>query len=255
MKTIGGLDNPWGIAINSQGEIYVTEYHLGWITVYSSSGRKAQDKILQEFELPTGIAIDADDNVYVASKNKLQKFNNKGKLVESISFEGSNNGVTVHHNELYVCDSRNNRVLEYDLNLKLIGSFSKAGRQLRGPSDIAFDSNGNMYIADSGNSPLVILDREKQYINSLMGFPSFFSGSGQPQGVHVSGDRVYVSTDLNKIFVFSISGNLFFSHSLVHSFGAKGRELGQFQSPLGIAVDRNGFLYVCDHLNGRIQVF
>ena len=37
--------------------------------------------------------------------------------------------------------------------------------------------------------------------------------------------------------------------SFVHSFGAKGR---QFESLVGITVDRNGFLYVCDdvHWNG-----
>lgn len=39
------------------------------------------------------------------------------------------------------------------------------------------------------------------------------------------------------------------------SWGSEGTEDGQFNTPIGIAVDRDGFVYVADYLNHRIQKF
>jgi DNA-binding beta-propeller fold protein YncE len=42
---------------------------------------------------------------------------------------------------------------------------------------------------------------------------------------------------------------------LLHSWGEPGSEPGQFQLPHGIAVDRQGIVYVADRENSRIQLF
>lgn len=44
-------------------------------------------------------------------------------------------------------------------------------------------------------------------------------------------------------------------HNLLHSFGSKGKEPGQFQYPKGIAADPDGNIYVADCWNHRIQKF
>jgi streptogramin lyase len=41
----------------------------------------------------------------------------------------------------------------------------------------------------------------------------------------------------------------------VLSFGAKGAGAGQFDDPTALAVDRDGNIYVCDRLDGRLQKF
>ena len=41
----------------------------------------------------------------------------------------------------------------------------------------------------------------------------------------------------------------------LRAFGGKGSGQGQFIDPRGIAVDKNGSIYVSDHGNDRIQVF
>ena len=44
---------------------------------------------------------------------------------------------------------------------------------------------------------------------------------------------------------------------LVHVFGERGSELGQFSYPTGVSVDSDGLIYIADHGNNNycIQVF
>ena len=39
------------------------------------------------------------------------------------------------------------------------------------------------------------------------------------------------------------------------SFGGKGKGPGEFLSPIGLAVDDSGVVYVCDMCNDCIQIF
>ena len=39
------------------------------------------------------------------------------------------------------------------------------------------------------------------------------------------------------------------------SFGSQGNRQGQFSYPCGVIDDKDGFIYVCDSDNGRIQIF
>ena len=50
----------------------------------------------------------------------------------------------------------------------------------------------------------------------------------------------------NRVSVFRTSGEF------IYSFEKKGSEL---HNPFGIAVDQDGFVFVCDTGNSRIQVF
>ena len=53
----------------------------------------------------------------------------------------------------------------------------------------------------------------------------------------------------HQICIFDSSGKL------LHSFGTQWKSPGQFNVPYGIAIDKNGLLYVSDHNNGRVQIF
>ncbi len=41
----------------------------------------------------------------------------------------------------------------------------------------------------------------------------------------------------------------------VTTFGKKGSNEGDFNGPYGVCVDKDGFMYVCDCVNNRVQVF
>ena len=71
-----------------------------------------------------------------------------------------------------------------------------------------------------------------------------------PAGLCVSGDYVYVTEYYNnRVSVFLTSGEF------VHSFGEERSGRGELKDPYGIAIDRDGFVFVCDIGNNRIQVF
>ena len=53
----------------------------------------------------------------------------------------------------------------------------------------------------------------------------------------------------NCVSVFTCEGKF------LTSFGTKGSGPGQFSHPRGIAVDKNGVVYVSDHLNNHLQLF
>ena len=58
-----------------------------------------------------------------------------------------------------------------------------------------------------------------------------------------------VDTGNKRIVVFSPDGNY------VAQYGSAGLDLGQFDEPVGIAIDSNGVLYITDTWNQRIQSF
>ena len=69
-------------------------------------------------------------------------------------------------------------------------------------------------------------------------------------GVYVAGQYVYVrDVDLNNVSVFTTEG------AYVTSFGDYGSEKGCFNCPYVLYVDRDGFVYVPDFFNNRVQVF
>ena len=114
-----GLKRPRGIAINSHGEIIVSEWNSHRVAVLDSTGKVirrfgSQGDKPEQMEHPTGVAVDRDDNVYVTSEHKLQKFSRDGHLIKTVGQKGNKEGefdypggVRLHICHVYVCDRDN----------------------------------------------------------------------------------------------------------------------------------------------------
>ena len=262
VSVIEGVKRPYGVAFNSHGEMYTAESCSRQVAVFDSSGKRISSiRSREQFLCPYFIAIDSNNNVYVTSKNKLQKFDRNGEFVKNVG-SGSRGskpgefhepqGVKVHQNQVYVCDSGNHRIQVFDLEFLFITSFGTPGSgqgRFDQPNDLAFDSQGNIYVTDHGNKRVQVLDPNGRYLRQF----GNESGPGKlkgPEGIHIAYDRVYVSDRYNHhIAVFQLSG------AFITTFGKCGKGRGEFYTPCGIAFDCDGFLYVCDWLNDRIQVF
>ena len=122
VRVVTDLMLPYSIAVNSRGEMVVTEYGGHQVSVFDVRGQRVRtfgsygDRPKQ-MVLPAGIAVDDVDNIYVSSEHKLQKFTSSGELIKCVGQRGSKEGefgdqrgVTIHSNQVYVCDHDNHQM-------------------------------------------------------------------------------------------------------------------------------------------------
>ena len=263
------LHNPLMVATTSSGELVVSEYHKVSIIggdckrIRSIDTTSVRSGIRRHKLNPLGVAIDEDSNIYVTDtkSHRLSKFNSNGKLVKSVGGEGGKTGqfhfpcdiALSQDNKLFVCDSLNQRIQVFDTNLKSVFCFGKAGSgegEMSSPYDLSFDPAGSVYVADRDNSRVQVFSQNGTYLRTF-GVPSSRPGElSYPVGIHVDHDHVYVAERWNnRISIFQTSG------AFITSFGWEGSGVGELDLPYGITTDQDGFLYVCDTENSRIQVF
>ena len=263
VRVVKQLSSPYGIAFNSRGEMIVSERGGHQVSVFDVGGRKirtfgSRGDRPEQMILPAGVAVDDMDNIYVSSQHKLQKFTSSGELIKCIGRRGSKEaefddprGVTIHSNQVYVCDGDSHRIQVFDLDLNYIGSIGSRGRgrgELDRPYDIAFDTAGNMYVVEWGNDRVQVMDSSGQFIR-------MFGQEGEgklsrPTALHITDKYVYVSDWRNdRIAVYKTSGQY------VTSFGRCGGGEGEFWCPCCITSCVSGCIYVCDYNNNRVQVF
>jgi tripartite motif-containing protein 71 len=133
----GQFDQPEGIAVDSNDNIYVSDssgfVSLKRVQKFTSSGTYitqwgSYGTKNGQFSYAMGIAIDSDDNIYVAdsgsnwdSNNRVQKFTPNGVYICQWGNYGSGNGkfnnvgsIALDSNlNVYVTDSGNNRVQKF----------------------------------------------------------------------------------------------------------------------------------------------
>ena len=262
VRVIEGV-KPYYIAVADKEKLFVTEHWDYKYTELNAQGQRiltigSEGKSPFGDERPTGIATDGEGNVYVASDHKVQKFNRRGEVVKSVKKRSSCKfeypwGVRFHNHQIYMCDSSNGRVQVFDSSLHFVRSFGTHGDgpgQLKKPEDIGFDSQENIYVLDGDKHQVVVFREDGQYLHH---FGRKGQGKGElsgPTGLCVRGNYVYVTERWNyRVSVFCTSGEF------AHSFGKTGSGRGELSVPYGIAIDQDGFVFVCDTGNGRIQVF
>ena len=263
VRVVTELDRPYGIAINSRGEMIVCEWMADRVAVLDSTGKVirrfgSRGDRPEQMNCPTGVAVDRDDNVYVASEHKLQKFSRDGHLIKTVGQEGNKEGeftaplgVKLHNSHVYICDQVNNRIQVFDCELnfiRTIGSHGSGRGEFNTPFDLDFDAEGNAYIADCVNNRIQVLDISGQFIRQF----GHEEGKGrleEPTAVHIIRQFVYVSDSRHHhIAVYETSGQF------VSSFGKRGGREREFDEPRCITSDHNGFIYVCDLWNNRIKI-
>lgn len=123
--------------------------------------------------------------------------------------------------------------------------------KLSEPEGLALSPGGDVYVADTGNSRVVVYDRDGKELR-VMGEKGSDPGRlSYPKSVAVGFDgRVWVSDSGNdRIQVFTSEGVFLFG------FGGSGKENGLFKGPGRIAVDAMDNVFVLDEGNERVQKF
>ncbi|MBI3417419.1 MAG: ABC transporter permease subunit [Verrucomicrobia bacterium] len=167
----GQLVLPRAVAVNSRGEIFVSEYTIvdrvqrfspdgkKWLGTFGHTGGGAG-----EMNRPEGLGIDAADRIYVADScnHRIQIFSPDGKFLRSYGKAGNGRGELSYPYDVrvdaagrqYVCEFGNSRLQIFDAQdrpLEILGGPGARPGEFSNPWSIALDSKGNLYVADSLN--------------------------------------------------------------------------------------------------------
>jgi uncharacterized protein (TIGR03437 family) len=254
--TAAQLAGPAGLAIDSSGTLYIVDAFNqrvrtvaagGNITTiagngtggYSGDGKGATSA---ELLSPFGIAVDGSGNVYIADS--------ANQVIRKVA--GGN-------------------INTFAGNQALGGGFTgdgttAVGAQLDGPTAVALDPSGNLYISDTANNR--IRQVVSGNINTYAGFgPGGFQGDGGP--------ALNATLDTPRGICFDSAGNLYIADSNNHRIrkvtpggimttiagtGTQGFSgdnglavLAKLNRPLDVVVDSAGNIFFSDFNNGRVR--
>jgi DNA-binding beta-propeller fold protein YncE len=238
--TAAGFNDPTGVAVDGNGNVFVADTGNstirrispgGTVSTFAgaagSTGTSDGAGTTARFNAPMGIAVDAQNNVYVADtrNNTIRKITPAG-VVSTLAGSGG-----------------------------LVGSGDGAGGSARfnGPYAVAVDSAGNLYVADFFNGTIRKIDTTNT-VSTLAGSAGnlgFADGAGsaaqfnQPYGVAVDGSgNIYVADTYNRaIRKVSATGTV---------TTLNGTET-RFLYPQGIAMSSSGTIYVADGDNQDVS--
>ncbi len=268
IKVLGNMKHPFGITTDSKGRIIVTEVGAYCVTVFTPDGDKlrsfgSQGSGIGQFKSPYGVAVDSDDNIYVGDliNHRIQKFSLAGEPLASVGCKGSKplefdnscSHITFNPRDgnLYICDMGNRRIQILDTELafcRMISGQQGGTGKFRYPQGVAFDSDGNVYIA--ARVHIQVFSPEGRHLREIGSEGNEPGQLQDAEGIAIDHDRVYVTDyDNNRVSIFTTTGQF------LHSFGSDGTRPGQFKNPRGITIDGNGHILVTDGNNGRIQIF
>ncbi len=167
----GELILPRAVAIDRQGNAYVSEYttvdrvqafRAGTRAAFLEFGRPGVGP--GEFNRAEGLGFGPDGRLFVADScnHRIQIFDPDGTWHGTFGRAGSGLGelsypydVRVDRNGLrYVCEFGHSRIQIFDARnqpVEILGGPGLEPGQFNNPWSIALDSRGNLYVADSGN--------------------------------------------------------------------------------------------------------
>lgn len=237
--------NPHSLTVRGD-RVYVAIPAFGVVKAFSLAGDFLFD-IASPAELacpwqPSGLATDADGNVYVTD-------------IETDSVWATDPDTLATDKQF--C-GRQVVVLTADGKfLRTIGSWGSDPDQTPGsepgtlgyPESVAVDGRGQVYVADQHR--VVIYAKDGTWLRTIDVEPPMDATGGDSMAVAVDGaGRIYVTDAWNhRVQVFAQDG------AILATWGGAGAENGRFNVPMGATLDpANNRLFVTDMWNHRIQV-
>ncbi len=294
---LASFSNPNGVALDPTGNVYVADQANNLIrkitaagtvttlsgTLTSGSSNATVIGAIASYNGPTGVAVDATGNVYVADfgNNQIRKIATTGAVTTLAGGTRSGNangtgtaagfngpaGVAVDAaGNVYAADFNNNlirKITAAGVVTTLAGSTAGntngtgTAASFNGPRGVVVDAAGNVYVADANNN-LIRKVTAAGVVTTLAGNGSAGNASGAgtaasfyyPSGVAVdAAGNVYVA-DANNNLVRKVA-----TDGTVTSVAGSGylSLKTPFNGPVGVAVDAAGMLYVADAYRQIIQ--
>ena len=128
---------------------------------------------------------------------------------------------------------------------------STEGGLFNDPWGIAVGPDGLVYVADTWNHRIQVFSPDGDFLRMWSAFEidGVLDGFWGPRGIAVDENNHVFVTDTGKqrVVIFDTEGNY------LSQFGGIGLEDGKMDEPVGIAVSKDGLVYIADTWNYRIQ--
>jgi len=247
----GELNYPTAIAVDNDGNIFVSDYDNERIQKFNSSG-----------EYITKWTIFAEDIQIIGNylyaidgtETKISKYSLSGDFVSSWGTAGDGQGeldgpgsidIDLEGN-MYVLDENVGSLMKFTMaGVYIDGLYNSSGSgdgQFDGPSDVTIDGNGNIYVVDNSYDNVQKFNSGGQYVLKWGGSGTENGQFDYPSGIAVdSNGNVYVADSGNaRIQKFSSEGEY------LSQFGSAGTGDGEFTWPTDIYIDNLDNIYVND---------
>ena len=267
-KPLFAMWTPYGIVVDSKGNLYVADGKVGAVFMFNTETKDLtmiKNGVHARFGDIIGLAIDDSDRLFV-SDTKLHRilvFDKNHKVEGSIGDGVPDPGGMAIDNEnrfLYVADSSLDQVLVFDADkLTLIRKIGTAGKahtltepgQFSMPTNVALDSDNNLYVSDTYNNRIEIFDADGNFIRAW-GKAGDRPGTFQrPKGIAIDVDgHVWVADAAqDRVQCFTPEGQLLIW------MGGHGVLPGQFRTLAGLYIDKDNRIFTSEQFPGRVQMF
>lgn len=233
-STQAAFSDPFGVAVATDGTVYVADAGDsnrirkitpdGTVATFAGGSEGFSDGLTTSasFNTPSGLALDANGNLYVADtgNNRIRKITPEGQ-VSTVAGDG-----TAGH---------------------LDGPASQA--QFNGPIGITVDARGNIYVADAYNDRIRLITNDSQVSTVAgKGTPGYADGDRNaalfdtPCGIVAASDGSLIVADTgnDRLRKITPEGNV---TTLPHQ---------DLSNPIGLALSHDNFLYVTELDRSRI---
>ena len=287
----GTLCGPWGVAVDSGGNLYVVDAGNNRVLEYSSPFAACGS-----FPCFGGPA----DLVFGQGGSFTSSLANNGGISAN-SLNGPTDIAVDSQDNVYVNDSRNNRVLEYNTPLTTdttadvvfgqggsftSGAFNNGGitaSSLSDPVGVTVDASGNVYISDTVNSrvlefdsPLTtdtVADRvygQLNFTSAVCNYPTSTNVASAtdlcfPEGLGLDSlGNLYVTdgadmraVEYNSPLTNNTADLVFgqFNNFTTTTRNNGGVSASSLSAPIDVKVDSNGNVYIGDEGNARVLIY
>lgn len=229
-RIVGGKDrrlqNPQGVAVDAEDNIYVADSEQGLVLVYDSLGRFLRsiggiDDKETMLHRPAGIAIDREQQrlyvvdtlrervfVFALTGRPLDRIGAHAWGEQSVAFDDPTE-IAADRGELVVLDRNASRVQVVSGDGRLLRAFTVSAEdpEHRVERGLAMDAAHHIFVSNLhgwGVNAYTREGRQLPLLPNMGGTPRF----GSPEGVWIDGDRFYVADRENhEVQVFRMRGN------------------------------------------------